>query len=55
MEKDLKGVVHNAFYKRNVQGDTKRTFWGRTQGPNVELFEYKENDEGKIVIMERER
>lgn len=54
MEKSLKGVVNNAFYKRNVRSDTKNTFWGRTQGPNVELFEYKENEEGKLVIIEKD-
>lgn len=54
MEKSLKGVVNNAFYKRNVHSDTKNTFWGRTQGPNVELFEYKEDEEGKLVIIEKD-
>lgn len=54
MEKSLKGVVQSSFYKRNVRNDTKNTFWGRTQGPNVELFEYKENEEGKLVIIEKE-
>lgn len=49
----LKGVVHNAFYKRNTHGDTKKLFWGRTKGENVEMFEYREDENGKIVIVER--
>lgn len=53
MGNNQKGIVRNAFYKRNERGDTKGTLWGRTQGANMEMFEYKENEEGKIVIVER--
>lgn len=55
MEYGSKGIVRNAFYKRNKWGDTKDTFWGRTQGDNMKVFEYGENEEGKIVITEKEK
>ncbi len=53
MEYETKGVVRNAFYKRNTRGNTKNTFWGRTQGANMKVFDYRENEEGKIVISEK--
>jgi len=49
--KEIKGVIHNAFYLRNSHGNTKELFWGRTKGENVEMFEYREDKDGKIVIV----
>jgi hypothetical protein len=54
MKREVKGVVHNSFYKRNNRGDTSEAFWGRNQGYNMKAFEYKENKEGKVVIVKRE-
>ncbi len=48
-----KGVIRNAFYKRNTCGDTRNTFWGRVQGSNIEVFDYRENEKGRIVIIEK--
>lgn len=49
------GIIQNAFYKRNHYGDTKETFWGRSQGSNTEVFCYGENEEGKITITEKQQ
>lgn len=53
--KSNNGIIRNAFYVRNQWGDTKATFWGRTQGANIEAFDYKESDDGKIIITEKDR
>ena len=47
------GIVRNAFYRRNENGDTRDTLWGRTQGANTEIFDYVENENGEVVIIER--
>ena len=47
------GIVRNAFYRRNENGDTRDTLWGRTQGANTEIFDYVENENGELVIIER--
>lgn len=51
MKKEVKGIVHNAFYKRNKHGDTKSTFLGRSKSSNMEPFLYEEDKDGKIVIV----
>lgn len=55
MKKESKGIVHNAFYKRNKCGDTKKTLWGRSQSTLMEMFRYGRSEDGKITIAEREK
>ena len=55
MRKKMKGVVHNAFFKRNEHGDTTNSLWGRTHSLSMEVFQYRENEKGNIVIVKREK
>lgn len=55
MKKKQKGIINNAFYKKSNRGDTKDIFWSRTQGADVEIFEYDENKEGKILVLEKKK
>lgn len=48
-----KGIIHNAFYKKNNFGDTSDTFWSRTQGANVEILKYKQQEQERIVFSEK--
>lgn len=47
-----RGVVHNAFYRRNRRANTDQTLWGRVQADNIEMFVYPEDENGNIVISE---
>ena len=51
MKKEVEGIVHNAFYKRNRRGETKDTFLGRSKSSNMEPFLYEEDENGRIVIV----
>ena len=50
MKRKPKGIIHNAFYKKNNFGDTKDTFWSRTQGANVEILKCKQQEQERIVF-----
>ncbi|MEY8515916.1 hypothetical protein AALC25_03110 [Lachnospiraceae bacterium 29-84] len=51
--KNIKGIIHNSFYKRNELRDTSDILWGRTQSPGTDIFEYKKDEKGKIVIIKK--
>lgn len=52
INKECKGIVRGAFYKKNTCGDTKDLLWGRSQGVNMEIFKYDSSSDG-ITISKR--
>lgn len=46
------GIVKGAFYMRNKRGSTLKSLLGRTHSSDMEMFEYLETEDGKIIICE---
>ena len=47
-----KGIVRNAFYTPDNRGEDLDTILDCDQGEDMEMFQYKLNDEGKIILVE---
>lgn len=53
MEKEINGIVHNAFYTQSNHNGVSSNYWGHMQGSNIKIFDYEEDDKGRIIIIKR--